>query len=260
MTMHTDSEDAGGRQTRYQRYTRWVETTCRDDPGARIALRKGLRRGLDDALYIRGMHRLVSPWLPHGPATNHSEQRAYYTIASLIAAQPRHSFTRTPPSPNGSGEGTDAATDTPATPAVSGPQPAVPPPGQAAAAADTAPAPGARSYGTSLGVAFARAVTGGAGREREMKQSAAETRLNLLTRQSLDGLHRHLPATVRYLQDFEATPDWAQLMTDLVDWPVLQGRIARRWLQDFYWQCAKAERDKANRTDATEAGDIPPQA
>lgn len=258
MTINTDSGDAGGRHNRYQRYTRWVETTCRDDPGARIALRKGLRRGLDDALYIRGMHRLVSPWLPQGPATNSSEQRAYYTIASLIAAQPRHSFTGKPLSPDGAGEGSDAATDTTATPAASGPEPAVAPPGQAAAAA--APASGARPYGASLGAAFARAVTGGAGREREMRQSAAETRLNLLTRQSLDGLHRHLPATVRYLQDCEAPVDWAQLMTDLVDWPVRQGRIARRWLQDFYWQCAKAEREKADRTDATEASEIPPQA
>ncbi|BAJ32231.1 MULTISPECIES: type I-E CRISPR-associated protein Cse2/CasB [Kitasatospora] len=67
-----------------------------------------------------------------------------------------------------------------------------------------------------------------------MRESSAETRLNLLSRQSVDGLHRHLPGAVRQLREAGAPVDWAQLLVDLARWRRYGGEIKRRWLQDFY--------------------------
>lgn len=201
-------------------YTRWIEELCGGDPGARTALRSGLRRGLDD---VPRMHRFVAPWLPRNGHVPESEQRAYYAVASMIAAQPRSSY---------AARETEAAGD-----------PASAPP-------DEVSAP---RYGTSLGHAFALAVTESPGREREMRESTAESRLNLLTRQSVNGLYRHLPAAVGYLREVGVPIDWAQLLSDLVAWPTHSGKISRRWLQHYYLQRTRALRDHADRTDQDEA-------
>ncbi|KFF98124.1 hypothetical protein IQ62_27060 [Streptomyces scabiei] len=224
----TDDRTSTPRQ-RLVAFTRWIEELCRDDPGARTALRSGLRRGLDD---VPRMHRFVSPWLPRNGQVPQSEQRAYYAVAAMIAAQPRTSY---------------AAPD-----AAIGPDSApVSDPGSEseAGASETAPAP---RYGQSLGHAFALAVTESPGRDREMRESTAEARLNLLTRQSLNGLHRHLPAAVGYLRETGVPIDWAQLLSDLAAWPAHSKTISRRWLQHYYIQRTKALREHADRADQTE--------
>lgn len=208
------------RRQRLVAYTRWIEELCRDDPGARTALRSGLRRGLDD---VPRMHRFVAPWLPRNGQVSEAEQRAYYAVAALIAAQPRTSYAV---------PDTDPAAD----------------PGSVASGA--APSP---RYGASLGYAFALAVTESPGREREMREATAESRLNLLTRQSLNGLHRHLPAAVGYLREVGVPIDWAQLLSDLLAWPTHAGTISRRWLQHYYIQRTKALREHADRADQDEA-------
>lgn len=224
MTTQTASDErTTSPRQRLVSFTRWIEELCRDDPGARTALRSGLRRGLDD---VPRMHRFVSPWLPRHGQVSPSEQRAYYAVAAMIAAQPRASY---------------AAADSDTSP--------VPAPGSEPAASEAAPAP---RYGQSLGHAFALAVTESPGREREMRESTAEARLNLLTRQSLNGLHRHLPAAVGYLRETGAPVDWAQLLSDLVAWPAHSKTISRRWLQHYYIQRSKALREHADRTDQTE--------
>ncbi|NJP46497.1 type I-E CRISPR-associated protein Cse2/CasB [Actinacidiphila epipremni] len=234
MTTMTEPKSSVDRPNRYQAYVRWVEYICRTDPGARTILRKGLGRGLDDVRYVRGMHRILTRWLPQGADTPAAEQRAYYTVASLIAERPRHSFAHDEPEPEPSTEHADGRTPT--------------------AEPDDAPETGitGKLQGESLGAAFAAAVLAG-GNSREIRQSTAETRLHLLTRQSLDGLHRHLPSAVRFLRDADAPVDYARLIADLTVWPALQGRISRRWLQDFYSPLAKSRNDAANAADADES-------
>ncbi|MFF0094650.1 type I-E CRISPR-associated protein Cse2/CasB [Streptomyces canus] len=221
MTAQTVTDDpTTARRVRLVAYTRWIEELCRDDPGARTALRSGLRRDLDD---VPRMHRFVAPWLPRNGQGPESEQRAYYAVASMIAAQPRSAYAA------------------PETQAAADPD---------AAAPNEAPAP---RYGTSLGHTFALAVTQSPGREREMRESTAESRLNLLTRQSINGLYRHLPAAVGYLREVGVPIDWAQLLSDLIAWPTHSGKISRRWLQHYYLQRTRDLRDHADRTDQDEA-------
>ncbi|MEV1080924.1 type I-E CRISPR-associated protein Cse2/CasB [Streptomyces sp. NPDC050211] len=227
MTAPTVTADpTTARRRRLVAYTRWIEELCRDDPGARTALRSGLRRGLDD---VPRMHRFVAPWLPQDRRAPETEQRGYYAVAAMIASQPRSTYT-TPDS------GAEQAPETAPDDTVSNSE-----------------KPQAGRYGTSLGLAFALAVTESPGREREMRESTAESRLNLLTRQSTNGLHRHLPAAVGYLRELGVPVDWAQLLADLIAWPAHHGRISRRWLQDYYRQRTQTLREKANHADQDEA-------
>lgn len=187
-----------------------IEGICARDPGARAALRSGLGKPLDE---VHRMHRIVEPLLP-ATAGDVDTQRAFYTVASLIAAQKSEVLRAARNAPDGD---TEAA--------------------EGDERPDAAPSP----HGTSLGRTFSAAVTLPQG----IRESAAETRLNLLTRQSPSGLHRHLPAAVRHLCDKRTPPDWAQLLVDLRAWPRDRKSIGRRWLQDFYRARHKAALDAA---------------
>ncbi|MER5631821.1 type I-E CRISPR-associated protein Cse2/CasB [Streptomyces nitrosporeus] len=198
--------------SRSRAFTNWVMQVSGEDPGARSALRSGLRKELNS---VRRMHRLVSPWLPE--QRSEDVERAYYAVAAMIAAQPRSALT------------TSLGTaDSPAQPG--GQEPASAP----------------RRRRASLGTAFAIAVVEGPGREKEMRAGTAESRLNILTRQSVNGLHRHLPASVSYLRSLGVEVDWAQLLDDLGNWRKQSGRISRTWLQDFY---RMRSRDLARQAD-----------
>ncbi|WP_329453207.1 type I-E CRISPR-associated protein Cse2/CasB (plasmid) [Streptomyces sp. NBC_01724] len=215
---HIPQQSASSRTPRHRAFTTWVEEICVQDAGARTALRSGLRKNLDS---VPRMHRMVAPWLPEGRLPVDTE-RAYYAVAAMIAAQPR-SAQRIKSGPAET-DGSDEATRKPAS----------------------------RVYGTSLGTAFALAVVEGPVREKEMRAGTAESRLNLLTRQSVNGLHRHLPASVGYLRSVGVPVDWAQLLDDLSNWGRHSGRISRRWLQDFYRLRERAAREAADRADEQE--------
>ncbi|TXS52768.1 type I-E CRISPR-associated protein Cse2/CasB [Streptomyces sp. t39] len=206
-------------RTTYATFVRDVEHLCREDPGARAALRSGLRRDLDHPR-ARPMHRLLTPLLPE--QCDDRTAQAHYTVASLIAAQPRHTFA---PEPNDD-EATAAEQDEQLL--ENGGEPA-----EAAASAEIPP------YGTSFGATLGQAVIA---KGASMRKSAAESRINLLTRQSLRGIHLHLPAAVNQVRTTDATIDWGQLLADLINWPYQSGRISRRWLQDFYRITASADK------------------
>jgi CRISPR system Cascade subunit CasB len=198
----------------YAAFTEHIERLCRADPGARAALRAGLRRDLDHPR-TRAMHRLLTLRLPEG--CNDRTAQAHYTVASLIAAQPRHAYTWDDEEGEDTAEEEAAATQQDSRGKEAPEEKATPP----------APA----AYGTSLGAALGHAVIA---KGASMRMSAAESRINLLTRQSLRGIHLHLPAVVNQVRTTGTTIDWGQLLADLVDWPNQSGRIGRRWLQDFY--------------------------
>lgn len=190
-----------------------IEAISASDPGVRAALRSGLGKPLDE---VPRMHRIVAPLLP---VSMHDEeaQRAFYTVASLIAAQKSEALR------GGRGDAPEPHDEDENPPA--GAEPA--------------------RYGVSLGATFATAVALPQG----VRETAAETRLNLLTRQSTPGLHRHLPAAVRQLCDKKTPPDWARLLVDLRSWPRDRKTVGRRWLQDFYRSRHRTLLDAARSAD-----------
>ncbi|MEU6534571.1 type I-E CRISPR-associated protein Cse2/CasB [Streptomyces sp. NPDC047000] len=213
----------------YRRYVTWIDETCAKDPGARVALRRGLRRGLDD---VQGLHRLVAGWLPDNCSP--AEERAFYAVAAMIADRPRHSFTTGEQEPDTGEEAGDAG-------------------GETATMAKTAVGQErqVRVRRDSLGAAFARAVPARPG-QPGVRLETAEARLNLLTRQSLEGLHRHLPGSIRLLRTADTGIDFAVLLDDLASWPRYSKTISRRWLQDFY-RLRRAALEAAARNADTEA-------
>lgn len=206
----------------YAAFTARIERLCRTDPGARAALRAGLRRDLDHPR-TRAMHRLLTPRLPEG--CDDKTAQAHYTVAALIAAQPRHAFA----SDQEDDEDSTDEQETVKTQVLQedGPD-------------EEAASPEPTRYGPSFGASLGDAVMA---KGASMRMSAAESRINLLTRQSLRGIHLHLPGAVNQVRTTSVTIDWGQLLADLVDWPYQSGRISRRWLQDFYRITARAERD-----------------
>ncbi|MFE4055245.1 type I-E CRISPR-associated protein Cse2/CasB [Streptomyces sp. NPDC059096] len=264
MTTAAPPDDpAAAHRERLTNFTSRIERICRDDPGARSALRSGLRRGIDD-VRVQPMHRLVAAWIPD--SLSGAQQLPYYAVASMIAAQPRSAFTDIDADDENATE-TAAPSQTTKAAEVPGPRAAEAVgeadsgrgggPADGGSGADGALSTGAAKkspgrYGSSLGTAFAKAVTTGPDRDRAMRDSTAEDRLNLLTRQSAQGLHRHLPSSVGYLRELDVPVDWAQLLSDLIAWPRHSGAIARRWLQDYYRLREQEARKQADEDDQRE--------
>ncbi|MFB7176881.1 type I-E CRISPR-associated protein Cse2/CasB [Streptomyces sp. NPDC056257] len=234
-TQDTEVPSAPRARTRQQAFTAHMVRVAATDPGARAALRGGVRRGLNERR-LREMDRLIVPWLPERGALTDDIEWAYYAVASMIGATTSRTVAAAPEEPP-----VEAGPGEPA-PADEGPQ------------RDRGAVP---RYGTSLGVAFALAVTGGRG-GREMREATAESRLNLLTRQSLTGLHRHLPGSVGYLRELNVEIDWAQLLSDLSAWRGHRGRITRRWLQDYYRLRDQHKQREARQLDAAGETDEEP--
>ncbi|NKI41097.1 type I-E CRISPR-associated protein Cse2/CasB [Streptomyces sp. LD120] len=214
---------------------------CESDPGARSALRSGVGKDLDA---VPRMHQVIAHLVP--PAADDRAQRAYYAVAAMIAEQTRRKQRSSSEEETEDAEGTEEAEDAEgAEDGASGGAPAGTAPGSEDRAATLRP-----DYGSSLGAAFAAAVDVASGRERQMRRGTAESRLNVLCKQQITGLHRHLPASVRYLRSLGVPVDFARLLQDLLDWPRDSGRITRYWLQDFYRELQKADRRRADSEDA----------
>jgi CRISPR system Cascade subunit CasB len=189
------------RAARYDSFVTRIVRVCRTEPRRRSELRRGLRLPPEKAMT---MHAVVAPWLPDRPTP--AVERAYYTTAAMIAAQPRNA-------PDA--EKADEATAATASPSE-------------------ATQPESRGRRPNLGWSLAQATHRGNGHGRGIAQDTAEKRLHLLVRQDLDGVHRQLPGAVRHLRALNVTVDWAQLMADLAGWTDNRDRITKEWLQTFY--------------------------
>ncbi|WP_439681768.1 type I-E CRISPR-associated protein Cse2/CasB [Embleya sp. MST-111070] len=209
-----------------QKFVDRIHRSC-EFPGQRAALRSGLRREVDGS---PRMHAIVATLVPQVDRGNDSRERAWYAVAAMIASLPRAARrTRAEESDDAETTEDDGGTRTPEV-------------------GDTAPPP--RRRRRDLGVCLAEAVGRGT-----IRSTTAETRLGLLCRQSVDGLHRHLPATVRQLAVNPDAIDWVTLLRDLRAWEDHREEIARRWLQSYYRVRFAAEREKARKDDDQENQD-----
>ncbi|MFI5649237.1 type I-E CRISPR-associated protein Cse2/CasB [Kitasatospora sp. NPDC051705] len=227
---------------RARAFTARIDKRSHEDPGVRAALRRGVGKDLDAVPF---MHRYVASWLTEEQTRSRDVQRAFYTVASLIAAQRRDQYAAAKAEaskesgPKGE-EAADAAGH------------------QADRPEDEETATARRIPSRSLGHAFADGVIKG-GQTGGLRESSAETRLNLLSRQSVDGLHRHLPGAVRQLRGCDVEVDWAQLLVDLCQWRRRSGTVKRIWLQDYHRALQsdgeRRAREHDDQNDTTEAAD-----
>jgi CRISPR system Cascade subunit CasB len=191
---------------KYDRFVEQIAKVCQDDPGRRAALRRGLGRPPERAYT---MHATVAQWLPDRKSL--AEEFAHYAVAAMIAAQAREA---TRQAASELAEGDQLGDDD--------------------AGADDQPARATRPARQSLGTSLALAVRRPGPERRALGQDAAEKRLHLLVRQSLPGVHRHLPGVVRHVRTLGVAVDWSQLLNDLSRWEKERDHVAKRWLQDFY--------------------------
>ena len=192
-----------------------------EDPGNRAALRSGLGRPLDRC---HRMHRVIAPRVP---VTSSDGERAYYAVAAMIAALPPQARGHLETDTGDTEDATEAGDGTADEPEQE----------------RVAPSARRRDFGQCLAEGVARGV---------LRENTAETKLNLLTRQSVDGIHRHLPGVVRVLANEPSAVDWAQLLNDLYWWQRDRDRITRRWLQSFYRTRFETECKAADAADARE--------
>lgn len=145
-----------------------------------------------------GVHRIVVPLLPE--PHSEAEERAYYAVAALIASQPRKARDEAQTDGGATAPGTDD--------------------GPASASA--------RNRRGNLGYSLAHAVSNGA------NEKTLEDRLQLLARQNLDGLYRHLPRLILQLRGDQVRIDWGVLVRDLSRWAGDPRQVAKEWAQEYY--------------------------
>jgi CRISPR system Cascade subunit CasB len=180
---------------------REITRLIKRSPGERSVLRHSLGKRPEEVAV--GVHRIVVPLLPRDAPEG--AERAYYTVAALIASQPRQARDQ-------------AATDDTAE-APSGGDTAPDEPAKEAAA------PAARPR-HNLGYSLAQAAHGGV---RNL-----EGRLQLLARQDANGVYRHLPRLILQLRAEQVRIDWGVLTRDLTRWERTPRLVAKEWAQEFY--------------------------
>ncbi|GAA0986086.1 hypothetical protein GCM10009555_062740 [Acrocarpospora macrocephala] len=214
------------------KYVAHVRKQVKENPGRRSALRRSLGRPVEDDL-ARKAHSVVAPWLP-ADRTRSAVEKAYYSVAALIAAQPRGRSAQHSPD-------TEVEPGRETAPAVLLPihnEPAAEPGGEGETGDTGRPKKKAGRQTTSLGGTLGRAVA-----DKKLTADTVEARLHLLCRQNIPGLHRHLPGLVRRLATAEVEPDWGRLLRDLSRWEYERGQVTKWWLQDFYRAISKTDPD-----------------
>ncbi|MFC5820987.1 type I-E CRISPR-associated protein Cse2/CasB [Nonomuraea harbinensis] len=186
-----------------------IKTLSHPDKRRRVALRRALGKSPEDPA-VRAAHMVVAPVLPM--SCDQATERAFYAVASMIAAQPRDARDNT------TGSDDDEAEES-----------------EQDQADDAVPVDQMESLGATLG----RAVGADDLREKTM-----EARLHLMCRQDLDGIHRHLPRLIATLRAELLPVSWTRLTIDLARWGRQRDLVTKRWLQDYY---RKVHDEKAKR-------------
>lgn len=95
-----------------------------------------------------------------------------------------------------------------------------------------------RNLGASLAI--------GVGERHLYTRDTGLSRLILLSRQNVEGLHRLLPGTVQHLRSTQVPIDWVKLIGDLADWRRHRREIAKWWIQDYHRTLHRIDTDKRN--------------
>ncbi len=224
-------------------------------PADRSTLRRSLGKPPTHPM-VQPAHKFVAPYLRFLPDTDERDlspaekieidavERAFYTVAALIVAQPRaarddHLAAAAADSDQEKQESTAEGMS------ASDAAPIAAPP---SAGGEQTPAPW-----RSLGRCLADAVNKIPARDREDVYRRMEARLRLVCRQDVEGVHRHLPQLIRYLRVEQVDIDWTRLIVDLARWGGDADRVAKAWLQHYY-RTVRLPRAGELDTDSTDIG------
>lgn len=225
-----------------------VQKSVRHRPGERAALRRSL--GITPAELARTRPVACRVVVPHVAALDEElgEQkklrprqrdfleRSFYTVAALVAHQPRFVEDQDADDEDTKTRGEATETET-----MGGKH-------TQAGEGNSAAEPPRQEEKIDLGAALALSALrqssdrqGERGDPRDLGSdqrwvAPQEKRLHLLCRQDLDGLYRHLPRVMALLRSQAVTPDWIGLASDLYTWGSAGGRdrIAKKWLDSYY--------------------------
>ncbi|WP_433347694.1 type I-E CRISPR-associated protein Cse2/CasB [Microtetraspora malaysiensis] len=196
------------------KYVNYVKEKVKADPARRSALRRSVGRPVDDVA-TRKAHAVVAPWLPTD-RTRPAVESAYYSVAALIAVQPRLGSQGAITESEGLADGRS---------------------GEHAGTERQKRERPSSSLGGTLGQAV---------QDKRLNADSVESRLHLLCRQDVPGLHRMLPGLVRQLAVKDVEPDWGRLLKDLSRWEYGRDQVTKQWLQDFYRTINKPDQAEQN--------------
>ncbi|WP_026118751.1 type I-E CRISPR-associated protein Cse2/CasB [Nocardiopsis salina] len=220
------------------RMVAYVRRVNAREPGTRAALRRGLGRPPEDIANFHA-HAIVTRYLPenHDRAT----ERAFYTVAALVAAQPRGARDQ---------EAAEASQDEETATSTLEEPPAyeAAPPEAAALPADGRSAQQPR---LTLGQTLARAVENG-----HLKGDMVRDRLHLLARYRTDRLHRELPKLIAHLRADHVWVDWGLLLRDLARWGTERAYVSKQWVQQYHRTRDQIQRQRSQH-DQTATPDSP---
>lgn len=213
-----------------------VQDSVRHRPGERAALRRSLGIAPADLARVRPVAcRVVVPHIAAfdnelgeerklRPRQRDSLERSFYTVAALVAHQPRFAEDTDDEEPEAQGEAAETGEGGSAT-------------GQRRKEEEI-------DLGVALAISALRQSSDRQGERGDPRDLGSdqrwvapqEKRLHLLCRQDLDGLYRHLPRVMGLLRSQTVTPHWITLAGDLYAWgsPGSRDRIAKKWLDSYY--------------------------
>ncbi|MFD6104232.1 type I-E CRISPR-associated protein Cse2/CasB [Nocardia salmonicida] len=233
-----------------------VNRINRASSGDRADLRRSLRLTPEDP-QTRRSHRIVAPYLPQNP--DPATERAFYAIAAMIAAQPRAARDQDDQADTTEADTINIPEGGPDAQVASGDQLAAVhgPTGTADDAESEATGTGRRSgwvdvrqaLGPSLGASLAQAVSA-----NHLNADTTASRLQLLCRQGLHGVHRQLPRLVLQIREKKVDIAWERLLVDLAEWDTSRDRVTKRWLQDYYRTLHHLERNNTATPESDSEG------
>lgn len=219
-----------------------------DEPAVRATLRRGVGLPAEHPSMLP-LHAFVTPYLDALPERSRTAwtstpdaavERAFYAVATLIAAQPRQVRDGDAEGEPGPVDSADFEEPEARSAEVVETTRDVPSGDDASPAADPNDHKSAGQGRTRQGFG---SVLGSAVGRGDLNVATTEQRLHLLCRQSLDGVHVQLPRVLANAQKKGARIDWGQLVLDLARWGGERDHVAKEWAQGFHRSVERARRE-----------------
>ncbi|WP_067599464.1 type I-E CRISPR-associated protein Cse2/CasB [Nocardiopsis listeri] len=211
-----------------------LNTQVVDEPAVRATLRRAMGKEVTDPVVLP-VHGFVTPYLPDLSEKSEPHERyrfpeaaverAFYTVAALIAGQTRQARDQGTGDEINSTEGGAPAAD----------------------ASGEKSERSRRKRRLNLGATLGKAVT-----KDLLNADTTEGRLHMLCRQSLEGAHKQLPLLALHLRGREMPIDWGLLTLDLARWGGDRDAVAKEWVQGYHRVIQAQDRARQSKSQNTD--------